>query len=198
MVTRLSSAACASEAERPFRVWAPARWWGSTPVVAGATTLASREGLLPGGGAGWPASTTCSESSERRLTIAGRQLTVISGLLMDGQRGTARPTGPNETGPDETPVLAGTSSKSSERWLTIAGGQLAIATSRTTHDWWGPACPGDRKILGPDETLEGQPVTGSTWERSALHVHVYDSGPEGQSGAPQKLNFFLLVGGLNY
>ena len=25
---------------------------------------------------------------------------------MDGQRGTAHPAGPNETGPDETPVLA--------------------------------------------------------------------------------------------
>ena len=85
-----------------------------------------------------------------------------------------------------------TSSKSSERRLTIAGGQLAIATTRTTQGWWGPACPGDRKILGPDETLEGQPVTDSTWERSALHI--YASGPEGQSGAPQKLHFFLLVG----
>ena len=141
-VTGLSSAACASEAERPSRVWLPARWWGSSPVVAGATTLASREGLLPGGGAGWPAF-TCSESSERRLTMAGRQLTVIS------------------------------------------GGQLAIATSRTTHGWWGPACPGNRKILGPDETLEGQPVTGSTWERPSLHVYAW-----GLSGAPQKLHFF--------
>ena len=66
--------------------------------------------------------------------------------------------------------------------LTIAGGQLAIATSRTTHGWWGPACPGNRKILGPDETLEGQPVTGSTWERPALHVCLRAWWPDWCSG----------------